>query len=61
MVYVHLTDKEEEEDENQQKNELWLCRLDWEMSERTRIENLHVVKPTSKEGKSYIFDHFDVS
>lgn len=59
MVYVHLTDEEEEEDENQQ-NELRQCRLDWEMSEGTRIKNLNVVKSTSKE-RSYIFDHFDVS
>lgn len=60
MVYVHLTDEEEEEDENQQ-NELRQFRLDWEMSEGTHIKNLNVVKPTSKERKSYIFDHFDVS
>lgn len=60
MVCVHLTDEEEEEDENQQ-DELRQCRLDWEMCEGTRIKNLHAVKPTSKERKSYIFDHFDVS
>lgn len=47
MVYVHLTDEEEEEDENQQ-NELRQCRLDWEMSEGTRIKNLNVVNANFK-------------